>query len=253
MELKSANRWKAFGCHLLISASIALLSTMLVFLVWYAGPLATASGVKYIFLLLLFVDVCLGPIITLVVFNPKKKELKRDLAIVALIQLGALLYGLHTVFIARPAYMVFNVDRFDLVYANDLTKEKLQRAAKPEFQSLPWFGVKTIAAQSPQNAKEREELLFNALAGGADLPQRPEYYVEYTAERANAIRRAHPCEELKRFNKDRIPVVENLMAQYAEKKTDIKCLPLKGKVRDMTVILEQNTGNVLEIADLRPW
>jgi len=54
--------------------------------------------------------VCLGPLLTLAVFDPKKKELKRDLSIILLIQLSALFYGIYTVSVARPAYIVFAVD-----------------------------------------------------------------------------------------------------------------------------------------------
>jgi len=60
--------------------------------------------------LVLIVDVCLGPLLTLAVFDPKKKELKRDLSIILLIQLSALFYGIYTVSVARPAYIVFAVD-----------------------------------------------------------------------------------------------------------------------------------------------
>jgi len=48
------------------------------------------SGVSDVFLLMLGVDVVLGPLVTLVVFNTRKPraELVRDLAVVVLVQLG---------------------------------------------------------------------------------------------------------------------------------------------------------------------
>jgi len=60
------------------------------------------------------VDVILGPLITLTVFNRSKprSELVRDLTVVGLIQLAALGYGLWTVFVARPVHLVFEYDRF---------------------------------------------------------------------------------------------------------------------------------------------
>ena len=73
------NRFQACATHLLASGAAALLSSALVFLLWYPGLLSYASGVISIFLMLLWVDVVLGPLITLIVFNTKKKELKRDL------------------------------------------------------------------------------------------------------------------------------------------------------------------------------
>lgn len=57
----SSQRVKAFGIHLLASVLIALIVIMLVFYVWYPSPLHTAVGVTGIFLMLLIIDVILGP------------------------------------------------------------------------------------------------------------------------------------------------------------------------------------------------
>lgn len=43
------------------------------------------------------VDLVMGPLLTLVEFKPGKKSLKFDLTAIALLQAGALLYGLHAV------------------------------------------------------------------------------------------------------------------------------------------------------------
>ena len=122
------NRFHAFGFHLLGSVILGLCAAALVFLVWYPNPLHKAAGVTHIFLLLLLVDVIVGPVVTLIVFNRAKPELRRDLVIVLLLQLSALAYGMYTVFVPRPAYLVFAADRFDVVYANDLESEQVGKA-----------------------------------------------------------------------------------------------------------------------------
>lgn len=67
-------RFQAFALHLAISALIALAVIGLVFFIWYPAPLASATGVTRIFLLLLAVDVILGPSLTLLVNKPGKKR-----------------------------------------------------------------------------------------------------------------------------------------------------------------------------------
>ena len=62
------NRYQAFATHLMGSVAVALCSAALVFLVWYPDKLPQATGVTNIFLMLLAVDVVVGPIITLIVF-----------------------------------------------------------------------------------------------------------------------------------------------------------------------------------------
>lgn len=187
---------------------VALCSTTLVFLVWYPGRLAQASGVTDIFLMLLAVDVIVGPFITLVVFNPAKKELKRDLLIVLLLQIAALLYGLHAVFVARPVYEVFSVDRFELVFANDLTDEKLAKVTAAQFKTVPLLGPKVIAARRPETSKERMAIALSAVSGGDDVAQLPEHYVPYAEARNLVVQRLQPLEKLRDFNKDDVARVD---------------------------------------------
>lgn len=253
MKLPMLNRFHAFGWHMLASSCVALICSALVFLLWYPGQLALASGVSDIFLLLLVVDVTLGPVITMVVFNPKKKELRRDLAMVVVVQLAALLYGLHTVYTARPVYIVFSIDRFDLVFANDFTEENLAKATNTEYQSLPLFRPKVVAARTPDDTNAHNELLFNSISGGADLPQLPQYYVPYTEFKADVIKRIYPLAELKAFNPNKLSAVDSLAGKYAGARMDIGYLPLKGKAQDLVVILNRTTGEVLEMVDLMPW
>ncbi|MGR9117556.1 MAG: TfpX/TfpZ family type IV pilin accessory protein [Gammaproteobacteria bacterium] len=253
MNLRHVNRFQAFAWHLLASFGVAIASALLVFGVWYPGALASASGVNDIYILLLMVDVVLGPVITLIIFNPKKKELRRDLAIVVAVQLGALGYGLHAVFIARPVYEVFSVDRFELVFANDFTEEKLATAVNPDYRSLPLLGPKVIAARLPDDNKARTELLFRSIAGGDDLHQLPQYYLPYSAQKARASRTSQALEALKKFNRDQVETVDALVKKYAAKKIEAGYLPLSGKARDLTVIVDRRSGTVLELVDLRPW
>ena len=251
-----SDRLRAAGWHLLISCCIALLSAALVFLVWYPGLIARVSGVRDIYLLVLAVDVILGPAITLVIFNTKKKmarELKRDLAVVGTIQILALLYGLHTVFIARPAFIVYNAGRFDVTYANDLDDKSLAQATVKEYQSLPVLGPKLIASVAPTDVKARNKLLFDSVAGGADLPTLPQYFAPYASQKTKIITKLQPLTSLVETNSKDRPAVDALIQRYAASKTNVGFLPLKGKSDDLTVIIDRLSGEILEYVALVPW
>ncbi len=212
--------------------------------------MAEATGVAGVFLMMLGVDVILGPCITLIIFNPAKKELKRDMAIVLLVQIVALLYGMHAVFIARPVYAVFNSDRFDLVFANDLDEAKLAQVGNTRFKTPPMLGPEVIAARRPETTKERNKILFSAIAGGDDLPQMPQYYVPYVELRSQVLQRLQPIDALRQLNQKDAKKVDTLLLKYGK---EIAYLPLRGKVRDLTVIVKRSTAEVLEINDLAPW
>lgn len=239
-------RFKAFLLHLLCSLAIALGALGLVFGVWYPAPLHLALAVTNIFVLLLVVDVTLGPLLTLVVYRPGKKSLKFDLAVIVLLQLAALGYGLWTVAQGRPAWLVFNVDRFDVVQVVDIDARRLEEA-QSEYRSPSWLGPRWVAAVRPDDAERRGEILFEALQGGPDIAQRPEQYRPLDALAEQLRRRAQPLERLKQFNDP-----EDIEKVLAGRSEAAGWLPLKARVQPMVVLLSKDY-RVLDIVPLKPW
>lgn len=240
------DRLEAFFLHLGLSGVIAVLALLLVFKLWYPAPLHTAVGVTHIFLLLLLVDMILGPLLTLLVYKVGKKSLVFDLAVIAVLQLSALGYGLWTVAEGRPAWLVFNADRFDLVRVLDIDLRKLERAL-PEYRQPSWLGPRWVAAAPPSDNAERNDLIFEAVQGGSDLPQRPDLY-HPLAESGKAMRaRLHALSELQGFNS--IERVQAVTKRWPEADS---WLPLMAST-PMVVLLHQETVEVVAIVDLRPW
>lgn len=239
-------RLKAFFLHLSLSAVIAVLALLLVFGLWYPAPLHAAVGVTHIFLLLLLIDVILGPLLTLLVYKVGKKTLALDLAVIAVLQLSALGYGLWTVAEGRPAWLVLNTDRFDLVRVLDVDERKLARAL-PEYRSPSWFGPRWVAAVPPSDNAERNELIFEAVQGGSDLPQRPELYQPLVDSSEALHARLHALPELQRFN-----AIEQVQAVIQEWPEADAWLPLMAGT-PMVVLLRKEGAEVLAVVDLRPW
>ena len=191
-----ARRARAAGIHLLISALVAALAAALVFGLWYPGVYRLLSGGRDLFLLVIAVDVVLGPLLTFTVFNLKKgwPHLRRDLAIIGAIQLAALSYGLHTVYVARPVALVFEVDRFRAVTASDVHRPELPLAL-PQYQALPLTGPWLLSTRQPEPGDERNDALFMAVSG-VDVGQRPKFWRPYDDGRAAALARSRPFDAL---------------------------------------------------------
>lgn len=240
-------RVKAFLFHLLISALIALLAAGLVFFVWYPAPLHMAAGVTSIFLLLLVIDVILGPSLTLLVYKPGKKTLVMDLTVIVLLQLSALAYGLYTVADGRPAWLVFAKDRFEMVRVPDIDERKLDEAPA-DYRTPPWFGPKWVAATNPDSTEERNELMFEALFASIDLAQRPNLYQPLNSQHDVIAQRARPLPELEQYN----PPAQVRKALKRHPQAD-GWLPLKAVAEDMTVLINRANGEVIAIVNLRPW
>jgi hypothetical protein len=193
-RLKALARLRAAGLHLLLSLAVATLAGVLVFGMWYPGDYRLLAGGRELFLLVVVVDVVCGPLLTVVLFNPAKPraELWRDLGMVALIQLAALGYGLHTVWQARPLFLVQEIDRFKVIAAPELdgaAVAALPAALQPHW----WAGPKVVAIREPKDAQERNTVLFESVQGGRDYGERPEFYLPYEGAAAlKSLQRAKP-------------------------------------------------------------
>ena len=108
------NRFGAFLIHLGISLVIFAVLAYLVLYVWYPDFFFASDGGWQGMRIIVFVDLVLGPTLTLVVFNRNKpvRELKRDLSIIAAIQFCSLVAGVFVVFESRPIALVYVDGKF---------------------------------------------------------------------------------------------------------------------------------------------
>ena len=171
---------QAASIHFLCSLGVALLAGAFVFGLWYPFPYRELSGGRELFLLVVAVDVICGPLLTLVLFSPAKAraELWRDLGLVTLIQLAALGYGLHTVWQARPLFLVQEIDRFKVI-AGPMLDGSAVDALPVALQSHWWSGPLTVAIRAPKDAQERQKVMLESVQGGRDYAERPEFYLPY--------------------------------------------------------------------------
>lgn len=240
-------RFKAFLVHLACSSVIALLALLLVFRFWYPAPLHEALGVTEILLLVLLVDVILGPLLTMVVYKAGKKTLALDLAVIACLQLAALGYGLWTVAEGRPAWIVFSADRFDLVQVVDLDTRKLGDTPA-EYRQPAWTGPRWVAAVPPADPEANRTLILEALYSGLDLPQRPNLYQPLASQHETLRQKMLGLAELTKFNSEE--QVGKALKQWP--KADA-WLPLMARAKPMVVLLQKETAEVVAIVDLNPW
>ncbi len=172
-----SKRLKFFLIHLSISLIIALSVVGLVFFAWYPTPLVIAVGVTQIFLMMLSIDVIVGPLLGLLVYKEGKKTLKFDLSVIIALQIVALCYGIYSIEQGRPAWLVYNVDRFELVRKNEIANQNINQAP-PQFRYPSWLKPQFVATEFAKDANQRSDDMFAEVLGGISIAQRPERYVE---------------------------------------------------------------------------
>ncbi|WP_180173223.1 TfpX/TfpZ family type IV pilin accessory protein [Acinetobacter sp. YH12029] len=236
-----------FLIHLSISFFIALLMVGLVFFIWYPLPLASAVGVTQVFLMMLVIDVIVGPLLGWLVYKEGKKTLKFDLGVIIFLQLAALFFGVFSIEQGRPVWIAYNVDRFELVRKNEIITERLEQV-KSQFKQPSWLQPQYVAVEFAQDKLQRENEMFAEVLGGISLAQRPERYVDFTQAIPQIKQRAKSLQELEQYNDQKL--VQQILEKYPEATGYV---PLKANAVDMTVLINKETGEVVKIIDLRPW
>jgi hypothetical protein len=250
MEYFWKGRIKACGIHLGISLVIAMLAAALVFGLWYPYPYRVISGGRELFFIVVVVDVIVGPLITLVVFDRTKprRELMRDLAVVGLIQLGALGYGLWSVFVARPVHLVFEYDRFRVVHAVDVPAELLANAPH-ELDAFPLTGPTLLSLRPFKDESEKMAATMAALQG-IDLSSRPDLWQPYASAKSEIGQAAKPVAKLKERFASKASAIDAVIANTARKPESLVYLPLVGRNSFWTVFLDPVTDEVLAFMPL---
>ncbi len=246
-------RARAASIHAAIGAAVLGLVMAVVFLGWYRAPLAGASGVGPIAGLLLAVDLVLGPVLTFAVFDPRKRSLRFDLALIATLQLAGLGYGVHALDAGRPAWLVFAKDRFEMVAKADLRSEDRQAASDNESARPDWLGPKIVAVASPEDPQEQLRALMEAITGGRDLQHRPDLYRPFDSQRDEARRRARPLSELRAIDAAQAAQIDAAVAATGLPEERLGFLPIRGPSADLAMLLDTRDGRPLAIARARPW
>jgi len=240
-----ADSIKAAAIHLSVSLLIVSALALLVFKVWYPTPLATATGVFVIFAMVLIIDLIIGPLLTLIVYKKNKKSLLFDLTIIVIIQIAALSYGVYSLSQARPVWLTFYNNRFELVRLNDIESIYLKDAPK-KYTEMSFTGPKWVAAKPIGNNQEIEGLEFgNKL--GAKIAHQPALYYP--------IEQAYPDIAVKAYKLSALEAANDEAEINKYVSLNLKAtgwLPLWGQQQHMVVFIDKN-GVPLSVVDLRPW
>ncbi|MDE2421237.1 MAG: type IV pilin accessory protein [Gammaproteobacteria bacterium] len=244
-SLFQSPRFRAFLIHLIASSVLALGALVLVFRIWYPSVLAQVVGVTHVFILMLVIDVIVGPLLTLIIYKVGKKGLKFDLFMIAIMQIAVFSYGLHTVAVGRPAWLVFSVDQFYLVRAVDINSDGIKNAPS-EYRHTPWFGPKWVAVKLPDTKEKRHQIIAETLATGHGLFASPQLYEPLANAKEKIQPKLRQLSELNKFNDAK--TVQTTLAKWPSASN---WLPLWSDHQSMSVLLDNN-AQIVSIVDLNP-
>ena len=244
-------RWKAAALHFSISAAIGLIVGALLFGLWYPPPFFHAAGADELVLLLVGVDIVLGPLLTLIVFRAGKRGMKFDLWVIGLTQSIALVYGLAVVLQSRPIFLVGAVDRFVLVAANEVTDADLNKATDTNFRSRSWTGPRLAIAEIPTDPQERSRLVMESMSGH-DLQNQPLYFHRYEGRGKGLLQRAKPLNDLRKSRPADAASIDRWLSDHHRDDNSVRWLPVQALKADLVMMMDAVSGEPLGAVQVEP-
>lgn len=178
MAYVPANRWHAFGVHLLISFLAFICLAAIIYFLWYPDFLFQYDGGLEGIKLIAGVDFLIGPFLTLCVYKLGKSSLRFDLAVIALLQVFCLVGGMWTVWQTRPVAVVYAVGGFRTIsYRTFVDYGVLPENVTLLRHSWPvWIAVAPPESEVPEHSDLVARLSFER-----SVHFKTEYYVPYAA------------------------------------------------------------------------
>lgn len=240
------SRFRASGLHFVISLIVGLALLAVCWFVWYPAPMLRAIGGHEIFLLIVGIDVVLGPLLTLVVFKMGKKTLKFDLAVIAFLQIAAMVYGVSTLLEARPVYVAALGDKFQVIQATEVTDANLAKAKV----KLPWWGPSWVGTKAPTDRADIEAV--DALSAvGAGRGHLPQLHAPYETMTKLVLEKSLPIAELKKLNEGRSAEVDAWLASHKYTEATAKFQPISIGASNFAVMIDAKTAAVIGIASFK--
>ncbi len=244
-------RLKLALLHLSGSVLIAVCCGALVFGIWYPMPYWLFAGGQDLLVLMLSIDLVLGPVLTLVVGNPTKtaRHLAVDISVIVVVQLAGLVYGLHAIWEVRPVAMVAESGVLRVVIAADILDK--------DWKDMPggagrWsFSRPVMMALRPPVGKAERQERTQWLMQGKMPGSRPAYWQPYALSRADVVADAKPVDSLlAAFGGASRRALEGAVKQIGRPSSQLRAVPVLARDKGWWALIDGQTAEVLQFVRL---
>ncbi|HEY2347225.1 MAG TPA: TfpX/TfpZ family type IV pilin accessory protein [Xanthomonadaceae bacterium] len=246
MGTGNLTRWHASALHLLISVALAAVVLAIMLALWFPGPLFVAGGGNNLLVILVGVDVAIGPLITLAVYRQGKPGMAFDLAVISALQVLAFAYGMHIVYLARPAFIVFAKDQFQVSAVADIKAADYAEAKMAQFSHPPLGGPLLVYAEMPVDPKERDRVMSAAM-DGKDVEKMPELFRPYAEHTGDVLKKAWTLAKMRKLEPAAAKIVDAYMADSGLKEADVRYLRLRARQAWVAVLVDAKTATPLKM------
>jgi hypothetical protein len=160
---------RAGGLHLTLSAAVFVGIISLTVGLWYPPPFFWIDGGIQVVLIAAGVDIGLGPLLTVVVYRPRRPRLWLNLAVIGAIQAAGLAWGVHTLYSQRPllaAFVGYPENRFFPVTTAEIAKGPRNL---DELRALSKSRPPLVYLDLPGDHKQHVKEIFRAAKDGGSV------------------------------------------------------------------------------------
>ncbi|MEA3159628.1 MAG: hypothetical protein QOD95_1176 [Gammaproteobacteria bacterium] len=242
-------RLKAFSLHLLSSATVLTLILGSLYFGWYRWPGWHLTDVTTVVLVMVCVDVVLGPTLTFIIANQKKsrRELARDIGVIVVVQLCALIYGSVSLWNGRPLYYAFSESVLQLVQAYDIDDKEAEIGRQQNPSLAPhWYSLpRWIWAPLPQNPEESRKIVTAAITGGDDVISMPKYFKPWEDGLPSLRGKLKKVDDVAYFAKSEKKKLEERMKAAGLPDDQANTMPLTGRGHPLLAVFDPVTLKIM--------
>ena len=244
-------RLQAFAVHFLCSALLLTLVLGALYLGWYHWPGWYLADATHVIVVMLAVDVVLGPLMTLIIANERKprRELARDITMIALVQLTALGYGTTSLWQGRPLYYAFSVNCLQVVQAFDIDTGAARAARQQDLPLAPhWYSLpRWIWAPFPRDKAQADRIFQSLMKGGYDIVGLPQYYKPWQQGAPELRTQLHKVSDIRFFSPRQRKLLQDRMQAAGLNTDQANGIALTGRGASLLAVLDPRDLRLLAI------
>ena len=244
-------RSKLFQFRFAATAGVLLLVFGIVRILWFPGDYFAISGITKLLLVLVAVNIVIGPGLSTLLYKRGKWGLKFDLVLIACIEIAVLCWALYEIHDRRPAFAVFVVDRFEAVTRSEVDLTALTGRG---LGIRPSLRPQLVYAALPTDPDIMSQLIDDTLfLGKKDIDRRPEFWEPYSNGIAEVKAVARPLSRFVTPQDARAVPIQNWLQKQNGQLEDFVYLPMQARAGDAIVVIDVDSGYPVEVLAIDPW
>jgi len=249
-----ASKTRAFAVNVAISAVVFAAVVYVVRSLWFPEPYFRIDGGLHMIALAAAVNLAVGPLITLLVYRPRRPDNGFNCTVIALLQAAALSWGVYVMYSQRPLFAAYVGGPVRMFFP---ITEPLIRNTPPtaELRARLTGHPPLVFVPLASDPSQAREMLMSALTGGRSPLTSTHLWMPIEGGAlATIVEETRDRAELEALAADAGALIDEFLAARSARFEDFAFVPLHGRYSSALLALRKRDGGVAGVvyASARP-